>query len=1496
MSTEHETILTSKGCPIENFPEDPERLFSANGLTLDYPRIGWIVGGCCTLLATAISLVLIYRHYQYYTKPNQQRYIVRMLLMVPIYAITSWFSFVYIREAIYYETIRVFYEAFVIASFLILLLQYLGDSLEDQKRALKRHRKTERWFFPMCCLKYNPSRPHFLQYMKWGILQYVPLNVLGSLLTVVLETQGLYCESSWNPKFGHVWILFINFTSVTLATYFLIMFYFTIRNDLKEYDPFYKFLAIKLASKYWSTGDISIGINALLIDFEMVIFALIHLKAFSYKPYVPKIPNPEFEKQKQEQEQEQEQSLLSTSKGNDLDINRSHDPLLASLSVDTLPTPASGVVNSSDRPQGRQTGRPKRTPGTTSTLAIDSKNKKGSKSKMGKKDTGPLEKILDFTQKTPIWKGIIDSFNPLDTIRELSYGCKYMYKWIRGIPVDKDSRRLLDLEVAFGRVRPEVPYTPTKEELEKEKKKKKKKKGQETDEDDSSSNDNNIDDNDSDDDDKDLEKGTRRGSGYDDDDDDNSDDNIAEKDRRIGSDDGKGAGGVGHGPVSRYRQFPESNNNSNNNSSRVGGDRRTDTGEGAKTEASNRSTVTRKPVKGVKSTENSVLPRLERDPSIKMEKAEAARTERATLPDIQPDPVERKIALSGLYVDIPLSSTTKNNMGSPSSSIDIPIPMQYRHEHNHHYQVPYSRTRRGGIDGDGRENDWDYEHRQPSRDHQIGIHQNSQAYFEHRDRELERAAAIGIEVPYVLPTPAQPKTPEPHLPNTDGGALGINRGNREVGDAPIVSDGPPRGGLTRLANENFVVKGSPYDHDRGLDRDDRYKATGGIGFIRNPPRAAINPRITALSYYNNNGSQQQQGIVQHQRNDSNDTSILTITTNTDSLVPAAATERRGFYHHREASQSDPEMSQYGLDHEYYLDRMHHLDEQNRQAQYYLQLQQQQLQREERRRSQFPLQDHSEPSLATFSSQPADRSIDASLVLHTVTASAPDRTSGFIQRKDSDQHFNEMKRENKRNGCGSTLPLPSAAAPTIDTIPVDSQVPDPGKVIDDSAARAAAESAEQGHSILMVQEEDPIVAEYKLLQHRQKLQEQERAQQELQYQEQQQQSHLKQQQNEQKQRDHQQQQQQLRGTATPPPSARQQQQQQQKQRQLLPQRRNSLESLDSDSSSGGFRVHDYGFRPTVGGGVNRAPKSSRYQQAYRYPMPLPQPVPPAQLYHFPQDRELYDRQRREKARGRDWDRDRERERDRDRDRERDKDPRYHHREPQHSSRPYINDYSRQPYLSKAQSSQHNYPFADSRYHSPPPQPHHLLDDSSSYRSIRHTQEPFLQRGQWDRQDQERRRDRDREPRYTNDRYIVDNRDPYYPPESPSESLFPASRYAAPFVRDYEIQQRERDAVRRAAKSPPIDHLPSQPHPSAQRWQPTAVPTDHPMIPQPGRRGGGRRRGGGSGASENTDGASKFPPPRQTTGVAAGHDDDGPYEEAIVWTRSQPTTVPAPTLRN
>src|SRR5690606_1142715 len=68
------------------------------------------------------------------------------------------------------------------------------------------------------------------------------------------------------------------------------------------------------------------------------------------------------------------------------------------------------------------------------------------------------------------------------------------------------------------------------------------------------------------------------------------------------------------------------------------------------------------------------------------------------------------------------------------------------------------------------------------------------------------------------------------------------------------------------------------------------------------------------------------------------------------------------------------------------------------------------------------------------------------------------------------------------------------------------------------------------------------------------------------------------------------------------------------------RRNSLDSLDSDSS-GGFRGR--------GGRYDTQPRQSRYQRADRYPLLLPQPVTPVQFYRFPEDRALYEQRKREK---------------------------------------------------------------------------------------------------------------------------------------------------------------------------------------------------------------------------------------------------------------------------
>ncbi|KAK9704094.1 hypothetical protein K7432_010375 [Basidiobolus ranarum] len=261
------------------------------------------------MMATSISFFLIYKHAQFYTKPNQQRYIIRIVLMVPIYAMISWLSYRFYQESIYFEVIRDCYEAFVLASFFILLLQYVGDTGDLQREAIQK-RPRNKLVFPFCCWTYNPASPHFLQWLKWGILQYVVIRPITTILSVIFMAKGSLCPESLSPKYGRVYILAIEFTSVSIAMYCLVIFYMTVCEEIQQFKPFYKFLCIKLViffsfwqyvflsvlvqfgiikeTEYWTEHNISTGVQAILICVEMVFFSFLHIKAFDYRGYRPK--------------------------------------------------------------------------------------------------------------------------------------------------------------------------------------------------------------------------------------------------------------------------------------------------------------------------------------------------------------------------------------------------------------------------------------------------------------------------------------------------------------------------------------------------------------------------------------------------------------------------------------------------------------------------------------------------------------------------------------------------------------------------------------------------------------------------------------------------------------------------------------------------------------------------------------------------------------------------------------------------------------------------------------------------------------------------------------------------------------------------------------------------------------------------------------------------------------------------------------------------------
>ncbi|CAI5472112.1 unnamed protein product [Closterium sp. Yama58-4] len=96
----------------------PEHAFSGTAAV--------VVSLVCTVLAVFLSVRHIVMHLRNYTEPTYQRYIVRIIFMVPVYATMSFGALVMSDYAMYFNTIRDVYVAWVIYNFLSLCLSSVG--------------------------------------------------------------------------------------------------------------------------------------------------------------------------------------------------------------------------------------------------------------------------------------------------------------------------------------------------------------------------------------------------------------------------------------------------------------------------------------------------------------------------------------------------------------------------------------------------------------------------------------------------------------------------------------------------------------------------------------------------------------------------------------------------------------------------------------------------------------------------------------------------------------------------------------------------------------------------------------------------------------------------------------------------------------------------------------------------------------------------------------------------------------------------------------------------------------------------------------------------------------------------------------------------------------------------------------------------------------------------------------------------------------------------
>ncbi|KAI0690362.1 organic solute transporter Ostalpha-domain-containing protein [Cytidiella melzeri] len=307
-------MASSTNCPSDNSAAvDQSTFWDSNGIHWDPHRIGWVVAGACAAATVAISLVNVLQHCLHYTNRPQQRQILRIIYMPPVYAVISFFSYRYFRDYTYYDLIETAYESVTLSAFLMLLIEFVASTASgnDVKNAIARKDK-KALPIPLCFWRYRPTKAYFMYTVKWSVLQYVIVRPALSIVGIIAQRKGVLCESgSWSFKTAKAYITLFDAISISIALYGLFVFYGLTKDELVGKKPLAKFLSIKLivmftfyqsfvvscieikdanatcvATAYWTEANIADGLNALAICIEMVLFSALMLWAYSYHDYI----------------------------------------------------------------------------------------------------------------------------------------------------------------------------------------------------------------------------------------------------------------------------------------------------------------------------------------------------------------------------------------------------------------------------------------------------------------------------------------------------------------------------------------------------------------------------------------------------------------------------------------------------------------------------------------------------------------------------------------------------------------------------------------------------------------------------------------------------------------------------------------------------------------------------------------------------------------------------------------------------------------------------------------------------------------------------------------------------------------------------------------------------------------------------------------------------------------------------------------------------------
>ncbi|GER48192.1 hypothetical protein STAS_25345 [Striga asiatica] len=294
-----------------------------NLVSSEYSTPIWAVltAGFSVVVTLTLSVYLLFEHLSMYKNPEEQKFLIGVIVMVPCYAVESFVSLVKPAISVHIGILRDCYESFAMYCFGRYLVACLGGderTIEFMEREGRTSVKaplldhgSERGIvkhpFPLnLFLKPWKLGGWVYQAIKFGIVQYMIIKAFTAISAVILEAFDVYCEGDFKWNCGYPYMAVILNFSQSWALYCLILFYTITKDELAHIKPLYKFLTFKsiVFLTWWQGVAIALlyavglfqspiaqslqfksSVQNFIICIEMGIAAAVHLYVFPAKPY-----------------------------------------------------------------------------------------------------------------------------------------------------------------------------------------------------------------------------------------------------------------------------------------------------------------------------------------------------------------------------------------------------------------------------------------------------------------------------------------------------------------------------------------------------------------------------------------------------------------------------------------------------------------------------------------------------------------------------------------------------------------------------------------------------------------------------------------------------------------------------------------------------------------------------------------------------------------------------------------------------------------------------------------------------------------------------------------------------------------------------------------------------------------------------------------------------------------------------------------------------------